>query len=105
MTDDGDWTKSRRLRLHEATLEKVILLKTQVDRSGRQRPTHKSRVRLREVQRAALYRRHGGIERAGIKIKREILRVVAGERAVGDWPHNLNYRCAGQIGGKGGKNK
>jgi len=86
-------------------LLEVILLKTQMNRSRRQRPAHKAETRLREVQSAAFYRRHGGIKRAGIKVKRKIFRVIAGERAVGDRSNNLNQRKRGQIGIKGGRNK
>src|SRR6478672_4793270 len=98
MAVDGDWAHSRSLGLHQPALLQVILLKTQMNRSRRQRPAHKTETRLREVQSAAFYRRHSGIECAGIKVKRKIFRVVAGECAVGDWSNDLNQRKRGQIG-------
>ena len=79
MADDGDWAQSRSLCLHQVGFQDVILLKAQVDRSRRQRPAHKRRARLREIQRAAFYCYHGGIERAGIKVEHETLRIVTGE--------------------------
>ena len=105
MAVDGDWTHSRSLGLHQVALLEVILLKTQMNRSRRQRPAHKTEIRLREVQRAAFYRRHGGIKRAGIKVKQEIFRVIAGECAVGDRSKDLNQRQGGQIGIKGSRKK
>jgi len=86
-------------------LLEVILLKTQMNRSRRQRPAHKTETRLREVQRAAFYRRHGVIKRAGVKVKRKIFRVIAGECAVRDRSNDLNQRKGGQIGIKGRRKK
>lgn len=73
MAVDSDRPEDRSLRLHEVVFLEVILLEIQLDRSERQGPAHKARIRLREVQCTAFYRRDSRVELLGSRARTRCL--------------------------------